>query len=204
MIQKEELLSKNMNERIDEAVRVLNQGGIIIFPTDTAFGIGCRIDKNESIEKLFRIRKRPVDKATPVLVSSIEMVKDYVHQIPNEVKNSLIDKYWPGALTIILEAKIDMVPGLVRGDGKTVGLRMPNHKTALEIINKINVPLLGPSANFHGRQTPFDFKELDKDLIKLVDFVVEGKCLLKKPSTVIDCTKNPWEILRNGAIEINI
>ena len=92
-------------EEIEKAVEVLNSGGIIIFPTDTAFGIGCRIDKKESIEKLFTIRRRPVDKATPVLVSSIEMVKDYVHQIPDEVKSSLIDKYWPGALTIILEAK---------------------------------------------------------------------------------------------------
>jgi L-threonylcarbamoyladenylate synthase len=193
-----------MNEQIEKAVKVLNEGGIIIFPTDTAFGIGCRIDKIQSIEKLFKIRKRPQTQATPVLINSLEMAGEYVQDIPAEVKEKLIDKYWPGALTIILKAKKEIVPSLVRGDGENIGIRMPNNDVALEIIKRIGVPLLGPSANFHGENTPYDFKDLDKDLIKLVDFVIDGKCLVKNSSTVIDCTKTPWEILRNGAIQINI
>ncbi len=195
---------KNMNENIDIAVNILNKGGIIIFPTDTAFGIGCRIDRKDSIEKLFQIRKRPSSKATPILVNSLEMVKNYVHEIPKDVEEELINRYWPGALTIVLKAKTEKVPNLVRGEGENIGLRMPNNEVALEIINKINVPLLGPSANFHGEKTPFEFKDLDKDLIKLVDFVLDGECTIKNASTVIDCTKKPWEILRNGAIDIKI
>ena len=81
---------------------------------------------------------------------------------------------------------------------------MPNHPTTLEIIKKVDVPILGPSANFHGEKTPFEFKDLDQELISLVDYVVEGKCSIKQASTVIDCSKTPWNILRQGAIKVNI
>ena len=92
-----------MKSDIDKAIGVLNKGGIVIFPTDTAFGIGCRIDNKKSIERLFRIRKRPKNKPTPVLVDSIEMAQKYLLPITDEeVRNNLMKKYWPGALSIIL------------------------------------------------------------------------------------------------------
>lgn len=188
----------------EKAIKILNQCGIIIFPTDTAFGIGCRIDKIDAIEKLFKLRKRPINQATPVLISSIDMASEYVDKIPEEVKEKLINKYWPGALTIILKAKKEKVPELVRGNGENVGLRMPNNSNLLKIIEDIKVPILGPSANFHGEKTPYEYEDLDKELLSLVDYVLEGECLIKKASTVIDCTKSPWQVLRKGAIEINI
>lgn len=190
--------------KINKAAKVLNNGGIIIFPTDTAFGIGCRIDKPSSIKKLFEIRKRPINQATPVLVGSIEMAREYVNDIPSDVLEKLINVYWPGVLTIILEAKIEKVPKLVRGMSTTIGLRMPNNKNILEVIEKVGVPILGPSANFHGKDTPFNLEDLDSDLLSLVDFVLEGECSIKNASTVIDCTVAPWKILRKGAIDINI
>ncbi len=193
-----------MNNQVKEAIKILNQGGIIIFPTDTAFGIGCRIDNENAIKRLFKIRKRPGFMATPVLVGGLEMAKKYVLEVPEDVKEKLIDKFWPGALTIVLQSRIDMVPKLVRGHGTTIGVRMPNNQITLEIIKGVGVPVLGPSANFHGENTSYDFKELNKELIKLVDYVVRGECELKKPSTVIDCTKKPWEILRQGALKVNI
>ena len=193
-----------MNTDIDKAIEILNQGGIVIFPTDTAFGIGCRIDNENAIKKLFKIRKRPGFMATPVLVGGLEMAKDYVLEIPKDVKEKLIDKFCPGALTIVLQSRIDMVPRLVRGHGTTIGVRMPNNRIILEIIKNVGVPILGPSANFHGENTPYQLKELNSKLIKLVDCVVSGECELKKPSTVIDCTKIPWEILRQGALKVNI
>jgi L-threonylcarbamoyladenylate synthase len=192
-----------MNNQIEKAVKILNQGGIIIFPTDTAFGIGCRIDKENSIQKLFKIRKRPESQAVPVLVSNLEMAKGYAN-IPEEVIQKLIKPYWPGALTIVLEVNKHKVPALARGGGETVGVRVPNHPTILGIIEKVGVPILGPSANFHREPTPYDFKSLSPKLISLVNYVVEGECLLKNASTVIDCTKTPWQILRQGAIEIKI
>ncbi|MBI5122539.1 threonylcarbamoyl-AMP synthase [Candidatus Roizmanbacteria bacterium] len=193
-----------MNDQIIKAIKVLKQGGIVIFPTDTAFGIGCRIDDEKAIQKLFQIRKRPETQAAPVLVSDLQMAKDYLISIPDEVKEKLIDKYWPGALTIVLPCQKDKVLNLVRGGGDNLGVRMPNNETALEIIKNVGVPIFGPSANFHGEPTPYKFEDLNPKLLKLVDYVVRGECLVKQASTVIDCSVEPWKILRQGAVNVSI
>lgn len=193
-----------MNNQVQKAIEVLNQGGIIIFPTDTAFGIGCRMDNVNSIKRLFKIRNRPINQATPVLVNGLDMALPYLKDISQEVIEKLINVYWPGALTIVLNCKKDKVPELARGGGDNLGVRMPDSEIALKIITKLNIPILGPSANFHNDKTPYELKDLDKSLVKLVDYVVEGECKLKMASTVIDCTKNPWQVLRKGAVEVNI
>jgi L-threonylcarbamoyladenylate synthase len=92
----------------------------------------------------------------------------------------------------------------VRGGGKTLGVRIPNNKKVLEIIKFAGVPILGPSANFHGDATPFSFEELDPNLIELADFVVKGEVKLKKPSTVLDCSTKSWRIIRKGAFKLNL
>jgi len=106
--------------RMEEIANILNKGGIIIFPTDTAFGIGCRIDNQKAVEKLLKIKKRPLNQPTPVLVSNLEMAKKYIESIPKGVEEKLIRKFWPGALTIILKAKENLVPELVRGGGENL------------------------------------------------------------------------------------
>lgn len=190
-----------MND-IQQAVKILNQGGIVIFPTDTAFGIGCRIDNEKAIQKLFKIRKRPESQATPVLVTGLDMAQQYLLSIAPEIINKLINPYWPGALTIILPCKKEKVPNLVRGSRDNLGVRMPNHKVALSLIRDIGVPILGPSANLHRKTTPYTFTDLDKTLIKKVDYVINGECSIKQASTVIDCSIKPWRILRQGAIKM--
>lgn len=191
-----------MENQIQKAIEILKQGGIIIFPTDTAFGIGCAIDDEKAVERLFRIRKRPESQATPVLVDTVKMAQDYLQPIPQEVVDKLIEPYWPGALTIVLPCLTDRVPSLVRGGGKTLGVRIPNHPAPRAIIQGLGKPILGPSANFHGEQTPYSFAELDPELTKLVDFLVGGECTTKRASTVIDCSEIPWKILRKGAVKI--
>lgn len=191
-----------MQEDIREAIRILEDGGIVIFPTDTAFGIGCRIDREEAVRRLFSLRRRPESKASPVLVSSLEMAQGYLEPIPKDVKEKLIEKYWPGALTIVLPCKKEKISDLVRGGGDTLGVRMPDHSIALELIKGTGVPILGSSANFAGGKTPYYFEDLDTELVKLVDFVVPGECKIKEPSTVIDCTVEPWKVLRQGAIKL--
>lgn len=191
-----------MTQTIQQAIKIMRQGGIVIYPTDTAFAIGCRIDDEKAIQRLFQIRKRPQSQATPVLVDGLIMAQKYLLPVPKEVKEGLIDSYWPGAMTIVLPCQKEKVPVLVRGGSENLGVRMPNHPVTLEIIKKVSVPILGPSANFHGEATPFRFQDLDKELIKLVDFVVEGECSIKQTSTVIDCSVKPWKILRQGAIKL--
>lgn len=193
-----------MGKQIEEAVKVLKNGGIVIFPTDTAIGIGCRIDNPNAVKRLFKIRKRPSTQATPVLVDSFEMAQRYLLPIDREIIDRLVEQYWPGALTLILQCIEVKVPKLVRGGGSTLGVRMPNHTTTLNIIKNLGVPILGPSANFHGEKTPFRFDDLNPELVKKADYVLNGEVGLEKNvSTVVDCTVEPWKIIRHGAIPLS-
>lgn len=198
-----------MEKDIETAVKVLKTGGIVVFPTDTAFGIGCRVDDNRAVERLFQIRNRPPDMATPVLVDTVKMAQDLLQPIPQEVVDQLMEPYWPGALTIVLQSRIDRVPELVRGGGATLGVRIPDHRAARKLIRGVGVGVLGPSANFHGKKTPYLLEDLDRKLTNLVDFVLPGECTLKQASTasnavstVIDCSAKPWRVLRQGAVKI--
>lgn len=192
------MLSKDI---INQAVKILQQGGLVIYPTDTAFGIGCRIDNRKAVAKVFQVRKRPSDQAVPVLVDSINMAENYLSPLPNNVRR-LMKRYWPGALTIVYSCQQDKVLSLVRGNGKTLGVRMPDHKIALALIRSAGVPLLGPSANFHGEKTPYRYQDLDKNLVKLVDLIIPGFCTRGDVSTVVDCTKHTFKIIRQGAIKL--
>lgn len=192
-----------MND-VEKAIEVLKKGGIIIFPTDTAFGIGCDMTNEKAVEKLFNLRKRPESKATPVLVDTVKMAQDYLEPISKEVIDKLIEPYWPGALTIVLRCIADKVPSFVRGGSQTLGIRIPNHPIARAIIRGFGKPILGPSANFHGEATPYEFENLNPQLTRLVDFVVPGECTVKQASTVIDCAQKPWKILREGAVKIRL
>lgn len=186
---------------VRKAVDVLNTGGIIIYPTDTAFGIGCRIDNYKAVDRLFEIRKRPRTQATPVLVSSLTMALAYLDH-PSDIVRQLMETYWPGALTIVAPCKKEVIYSPIRGNGNTIGLRMPNHDIPLQIIESVGVPMLGPSANFHGKPTPYRQEDLDPELVKLVDYVVPGECTLKLVSTVVDCSSEPYTIIRQGAIKL--
>lgn len=193
-----------MNKNLETAAKIIRGGGVVIFPTDTAFGIGCRIDNAQAVEKLFKIRRRAREKAVPVLVSSSRMARGYIKETdPDTI--SLMKKYWPGGLTIVSFGRKNKVPQLVRGGGSTVGVRAPKHKTALELIRRVGVPILGPSANFSGGTTPFKLTDLDPVLVRLVDFVLPGRCSRsRRPSTVLDVSVKPWRILREGAVRLRI
>ncbi len=188
-------------EQLAEAVTIVKQGGIIIYPTDTAFGIGCRIDMVNAVNRLFDLRERPLTQATPVLVSSFAMATGYLLP-PSDTVVKLTQTFWPGGLTVVAPCRIDMVYPPIRGGKLAIGVRMPNHETALALINGVGVPILGPSANFHGHTTPYSFDELDEKLKKLVDYVLPGVCTTKQASTVVDCTVTPYRIIRQGAVQL--
>lgn len=188
-------------DSISEAIETIKKGGIVIYPTDTAFGIGCRIDDLKAVDRLFKIRRRPMTQATPVLVDSIKMSLTCLSS-PSDIVRRLMKTYWPGALTIVAPCKTNLIYSPIRGGGKNLGVRMPDHKTALSIIHGVGVPILGPSANFHGAPTPFRFEDLDPELTKLVDFVVPGTCKAGNVSTVVDCTVTPFRIVRQGAVSL--
>lgn len=192
-----------MNENIQKAVEVLQNGGIVLLPTDTVFGICCRIDKQESLEKLFTIKKRDPKQAVPILVSSTDMVKEYALPFDEKVEN-LMETYWPGGLTIVLPCEKEKVLSLVRGDGDSVGFRIPDMPSVYEIIERVGVPIVGTSANFHGNPSVTKYQDLDPNLVALVDFVLPEDSLGGVASTVLDCSTTPWKILRKGAVDLQL
>ena len=190
-----------MNTNIQQAITILRDGGIVIYPTDTAFGIGCRMDDKQAVDRLFKIRKRPRIQATPILVASIGQALPYLDS-PSDIVRHLMKTYWPGALTIIAPCKKNALYSPIRGGGNTIGIRMPDHIDLLKVISHVGVPILGPSANFHGGKTPFTFDDLDPKLKKQVDYVLPGMCPKKQVSTVVDCTTDPYTIIRQGAVKL--
>jgi len=190
-----------MDKKIKQSIEILRNGGIVIFPTDTVYVIGCRLDYESSLERLFKIRKRPLEKAVLAVVSDIQMAEKYV-KVDKEVKSKFIDKYWPGSLTIILPCFENKVPHIARSGGTTLAVRQTNHKVLLKLINGVGVPLVAPSANFAGDPTPQRFSDINKNLIDLSDFAINLPSGGQRPSTIIDCSKKPWKIIRQGDIEV--
>jgi L-threonylcarbamoyladenylate synthase len=186
-------------ELIKKATEAFKEGKIVVFPTDTVYGVGVVIDDLRAIERLYRLKGRPATKPTPVLVGNIEQVEELVTKIRPEVKK-LLEKFWPGGLTLVLSAKKEKVPDLMRGGGETIGVRMPNHPLLLKVLQKLGKAIVAPSANFAGKPPPKKFSEIDSTFLEKADFVVSGKCGLGIPSTVLDVTKKPWKIIREGPV----
>jgi L-threonylcarbamoyladenylate synthase len=191
------------NEAVEKAIEYLKKGKVGIFPTDTAFGIGCRMDDDKAVKRVYQIRNRSKEKALLVLVSSVKMAEKYVF-INDEVRKELIEKYWPGALTIILKCKPEKVSNMVTANTNTLAVRLPDHEVLKKIIEDVGVPVVAPSANFSGKPTPFELSEIDERLKSKVDFILPGVCTIKGVSTIIDCTKKPWKIVREGVARISV
>lgn len=177
-------------DELSLAVKILKSGGIVIFPTDTVYGIGCRCDNGDALERIYKIKARPKDQPFPHLVSSLSQVEKIANVTP--LAKKLINKYWPGALTIIVDCD----------DGQKIGFRMPDNKNLLYIIDKVGVPIIGTSANFHTQPSPKSYEELDPDIIKKADYVLKGDCQKGIESTVVDATENKLKILRQGAVPL--
>ncbi len=178
-------------EYINEAVGVLEKGGLVIIPTDTVYGIACDSRNPEALKKLSQIKQRPADKPFPVLISQKEDVEKYAVDI-HRTAYKLIDKYWPGALTIVLKDR----------NNSTIGLRMPDHEIALKIAGMLKEGLVCPSANLPGKPAPKNFSEAIKDLAGLVDMAIDsGDADVGIESSVVDLTTDTLKIIREGALK---
>ena len=174
---------------LKKAVEVLRRGGIVIFPTDTVYGIGCRFDSETAIQRIKNIKKSHQD--FPILISDFKQLHQLAQLAPTALY--LVQKYWPGALTLVLKSK--------RGNEK-IALRMPDSDLVRTLINTLGAPIIGTSANFHGQKASTKYAQLDKKLIDMTDYVIRGECKLGKESTVVDATTIPVKILRQGAVRI--
>lgn len=183
-----------MNKQREKAIKILKAGGVIGFPTETIYGIGACLNQPQAIGRIFKIKKRPRSKPLPILISNLNQLSQLVSSVPVKAKK-LIKENWPGPLTIVLY-KSKKVPKLVTGGGSKVGIRMPNHPIALELIKKCG-PIVATSANISGKPPALTAKEV-KDNLPEIDYVINGgKVKLGKASRVIDLTEKYPKILRS-------
>lgn len=179
----------------------LKKGELIIYPTDTVYGVGGVL-KEDTLKKIYEAKTRSFSSPLIALVNSLDKVGEIaiISDEHREKINKLIKRFWPGGLTIILK-KRENVPAIMVSNGETVGVRMPNHKLALDIIESAGGILATTSANISGEATPSSFVEISPIFKERVDIVIDGgKCPIGTASTIIDMSKSKISILREGSI----
>ncbi len=184
----------SLNLKIDylkEAADILGNGGLVIIPTETVYGIAANMADAGVIERLYKIKQRTKDKPFSLLIDTKEKIEDFAQDIPVSAYK-LMDKFWPGPLTLILKSK----------NKHTIGIRMSDDNIALRIIALSGVSVVCPSANISGKPAPTNFPDAIKDLNGMVDFAIDaGTTRLGVESSVVDLTVEPICILREGAIK---
>ncbi len=184
---------------IKQIVDILHQGGVIIYPTDTVYGLGCDITQSKAIERIARIKGIKPEKSNfSIICYDLSHLSAYTKQISNPVYK-LMKHYLPGPFTFILPAS-NQVPRIFKSKKKTVGIRIPNHPIPLEIVKELGNPIL--TTSIHDYDEILDYTT-DPELIHdnfnhLTDLVIDGGYGNNVPSTVVDCTVDPPEIIRKG------
>ena len=187
---------------IEEAGAIIRDGGTVAFPTETVYGLGANALDEEAVKKIFIAKGRPQDNPLIVHVCS-KNISELVKEVP-EVAQRMIDKFWPGPLTIILE-KNDIIPNMTSANLNTVGIRMPSSEIALKLIELSKRPIAAPSANISGRPSPTEVERCIEDLNGKVDYIIGGESSdIGVESTIIDCTVNPPLVLRPGGITLEM
>ena len=197
IIIKGKVLKKNL---IGKAIHILKKGGLIIYPTETCYGIGCDALNEDAIEKVYRVKKRRKRKPLPIIVSSLEMMKKY-GKITKEVEY-LVKKFMPGPLTIVVEKK-KTIPDIL--NPKEIAFRISSHPIAQQLVEKLNKPITATSANISGNKPIYSGEEIVKIFNGKVDMIIDsGNLPLIQPSTIIRVKKSKIELIREGAIPFNI
>jgi L-threonylcarbamoyladenylate synthase len=191
--------NKNQDDIIAISSKVINQGGLVVFPTETVYGIGANALDKEAARRIYNVKGRPSDNPLIVHLASKDDVKRYTKEVTNDAMK-LINAFWPGPLTIVL-TKTDVIPFDITGGLSTVALRMPSHPVAKALIKASKVPICAPSANISGRPSSTLYKHVYEDLFGKVDVIIDGgQSMVGLESTVLDMTTDQPTILRPGAI----
>lgn len=192
-------------EELKIPAKIIKEGGIVIFPTETVYGIGTNGLNKEAIKKLYELKQRPLNKPISLLVNNIEMVNQVAKNI-SKLEYKIMQNFFPGPLTIILEKK-DIVPDILTANTNTVGIRMPSGEIARKLIEYAGIPIATPSANISGKPSGTNIKDIQKDFEGKVDYFIDnGESKLGIPSTIVRVINNEVHILRHGSIskeEIN-
>ncbi len=193
-----EVISASDYKSAEKAALILKKGGVIVYPTETLYGIGALASNNDSVERIFEIKGRPHGKPIPLLIKNLEMLSKIAEG--SQLASAMAQEYWPGALTIILKQKA-MLPDLITcGTGK-IALRISAHPFLYSLFDLIEEPLTSTSANISGDSNISDSEELFENFNGKVDLIVDsGKIPESRGSTIVDLTLDPPQVLREGDI----
>ena len=193
-----EVIREENPESPETAALIINKGGTIVYPTETLYGLGANALSEISVRRVFIVKSRPHGKPIPVLVKDIEMF----HEVANvtEQASKLIDRFLPGALTLVLNQRIKF-PDLITADTGKVAVRISSHPFVKRLFNYISQPLTATSANISGRDNLYDLNDIIDAFRSKVDLIIDsGSLPPSKGSTVVDLTKTPPSIIREGEI----
>jgi L-threonylcarbamoyladenylate synthase len=185
---------------LEKIGKILKEGGIVIYPTDTVYGIGCDVFNEKSVERIYELKRREKSKPFPILLSSIDVA--YKIAKLSEYEEKIAKTFWPGALTIVVNPRIKFFRYFLNEEGK-IAIRVPNNRIPRILAEFINGMIVGTSANISGMK-PATTAEEALDYIKDVDAVIDaGACDFKKSSTVIEVFGKEIKLLREGPIPIS-
>lgn len=183
---------------VEEAVAILRRGGLVAFPTETVYGLGADARNPEALARLYKVKGRPADHPVIVHIASAEALAHWASEVPDYARR-LAQKFWPGPLTLVLP-RAEGVPDAVTGGQSSVGLRVPGHVQALELLQSFGGGIAAPSANRFGKISPTSADHVRADLGSAVDGIIEGECEVGIESTIVDCTGPAPVLLRPGRI----
>ena len=192
------ILEANDND-LKIGAKIIKNGGTVIFPTETVYGLGANALDEEAVKNIFIAKGRPSDNPLIVHIDSLDKIYEYVEEV-TPIAKKLADSYWPGPMTLILRKK-DCIPSIVSAGLNTVGIRIPENKFAIKFIEYCDLPIAAPSANLSGSPSPTTKEHVINDMMGRVDAIICGeKCDVGVESTVIDVTGEIPVILRPGGI----
>ncbi len=189
---------KPRTAELDTAAQQLREGGVVVFPTDTLYGLGADVFNESALRRVFDIKGRPAELALPVLVADWQQVET-VTSNPSRTSRRLASAFWPGSLTLVLP-KSPTLSSLVTGNRDTVAVRMPNHWAPLTLAARLGRPITGTSANRSGAADLKTLAAVQATLVDSVDSILGvGPLPQGTPSTVIDLTGDTPKLIREGA-----
>ena len=191
--------TQELSGRISEAAQILKVGGLVAVPTETVYGLAANGFLENAVSKIYEVKGRPENKPLSLMVKGAEAIEALCEDVP-KAAYTLADVFWPGPLTIVMKAK-KTIPDIVRAGGDTVGLRCPDHPQLSALLSEIDFPLAAPSANPSGEKSPVKAEDVLKYFDGKIEGIIDGgECTLGRESTIIDLSKTPYTILREGAV----
>lgn len=187
---------------VNSLVNILNNGGIAVIPTDTVYGLVGDATNENVIKKIFLIKQRENSKPLLILISNFDMLKKYVKNI-SSLELGIINKFWPGPLTIIFQNKKNLSDVLTANKSE-IAIRMPNDERLLDLINKLDKPIIATSANIAHKKTITSIDLLEDNIKNNVNYIYDSGFLEDNPSTIIKVIDNKVIIVRDGIISKDI